>query len=197
MIKINLLEVEKERRAKGPAPAAGAPTSLIALIAIGGSLAAFVLYYFSIENRIKDLQQEIEVKKVKKKELEPYIQKVEELDRRRSDLAKKNRAIEELRSQRTIPVHILDEVSRALPDYLWLTNLQVQGEQLNIDGQTIQEQAIPTFMKRLDDSEFIGTCSLIETQQENPGAQGTVATRFKISAPITNPFKPKVEPKKG
>ncbi len=193
MIKINLLEVDKERRAK-PAAAGGAPTSLIALGIIGLSLAAFIFYYFAKQRQVADLEQDIEKKRIQKKELEPYIKRVEELDQRRQELAKKNHAIELLRSQRTIPVHILDEVSRALPDYLWLNNVSVQGEVMSIDGATLQEQAIPAFMKNLDASEFIGTCNLIETTQ--PLGSETPSTRFKISAPITNPNKPK-EPESG
>lgn len=188
MIKINLLEVEKERRPKAAAGAAGAPTTLMALVIIGLSIGAFVFYYVAKKNQVAELQRDIEEKRIRKKELEPYIKRVEELDRRRQELAKKNHAIEELRSQRTIPVHILDEVSRSVPEYLWLTNLSIKAELLSIDGQTLQEQAIPTFMKNLDESEFIGTCSLIETVQI-PGQ--IASTRFKISAPITNPFKPK------
>jgi len=191
MIKINLLEVEKERRVKTTAPG-GVPTALLALVIIGLSLAAFVFYFLAKQKEVGDLEADIAKKRIQKKELEPYIKRVEELDARRQELAQKNHAIELLRSQRTIPVHIMDEISRALPDYLWLTNVQLKGESLNIDGATLQEQAIPTFMKNLDASEFIGICSLIETRQ--PLTQKEAATTFKISAPITNPFKPKEPP---
>jgi type IV pilus assembly protein PilN len=189
MIKINLLEVEKERKTRAAAPG-GVPTQLMFLAVLGITIAAFVFYYYAKQSQITALQKDIEEKRIKKKELEPYIKRVEELDQRRAELAKKNRAIEELRSQRTIPVHILDEVSRALPDYLWLSQLSVTGEMMTIQGQTIQEQAIPTFMKNLDASEFIGTCSLVETHQI-PTQGGQNSTAFQISAPITNPFKPK------
>jgi type IV pilus assembly protein PilN len=191
MIKINLLEVEKERRVKAASPA-GVPTALMALVIIGLSVAAFIFYYFAKQNQISKLEQDIEKKRIQKKELEPYIKRVEELDARRQELAQKNHAIELLRSQRTIPVHIMDEVSRALPDYLWITSLSLQGEQLQIEGASLQEQAIPTFMKNLDASEFIGTCSLIETRQAL--GQQQASTTFRISAPITNPFKPKEPP---
>jgi type IV pilus assembly protein PilN len=188
MIKINLLEVEKERRVKTATPG-GVPTALLALVIIGLSIAAFIFYYLAKQKQVADLEVDIAKKRIQKKELEPYIKRVEELDARRQELAKKNHAIELLRSQRTIPVHIMDEVSRALPDYLWIKNLELKGELLNIDGETLQEQAIPTFMKNLDASEFIGTCSLIETRQPLGAAQPS--TSFKISAPVTNPFKPK------
>ncbi len=188
MIKINLLEVEKERRVKSATPG-GVPTALLALVIIGLSIAAFIFYYLAKQKQVADLEADIAKKRIQKKELEPYIKRVEELDARRQELAKKNHAIELLRSQRTIPVHIMDEVSRALPDYLWLTSIQLVAETLSIDGTTLQEQAIPTFMKNLDASEFIGTCSLIETSQPLGAEQR--ATSFKISAPITNPFKPK------
>ncbi len=191
MIKINLLEVERERRPKAAAPSGGVPTMLLALLIIGATIVAFILYYLAINNRLSSLLIDVQQKRIKKKELEPYIKRVDELEARKVELAKKNNAIEQLRSQRTIPVHILDEVSRSLPEYLWLTSMILKGELLSIDGQTLQEQAIPTFMKNLDTSEFIGTCRLIETKKV--GAPGTVAaaTLFKIAAPITNPFKPK------
>jgi type IV pilus assembly protein PilN len=188
MIKINLLEVEKERRVKTATPG-GVPTALLALVILGLSVAAFIFYYLAKQKQVADLEEDIAKKRIQKKELEPYIKRVEELDARRQELAKKNHAIELLRSQRTIPVHIMDEVSRALPDYLWLTNLELKGETLRIDGATLQEQAIPTFMKNLNASEFVGTCSLIETTQPLGAAQPS--TSFKISAPVTNPFKPK------
>src|SRR3990172_6591404 len=116
MIKINLLEVEKERKVRVAAPG-GVPTNLLFLAVLGVTIAAFIFYYFAKQTQISNLQKDIEEKRIKKKELEPYIKRVEELDQRRAELARKNRAIEELRSQRTIPVHILDELSRALPDY--------------------------------------------------------------------------------
>ena len=191
MIKINLLEVERERRPKAAAPAGGVPTMLLALLIIGASLVAFVLYYLAISNRLSSLLTDVQQKRIKKKELEPYIKRVDELEARKVELAKKNNAIEQLRSQRTIPVHILDEVGRSLPEYLWLTSMILKGEVLSIDGETLQEQAIPTFMKNLDASEFIGTCRLIETKQVGVPGASHGSTTFKIASPITNPFKPK------
>lgn len=194
MIKINLLEVEKERRPKSAAAAApgAAPTTLMAILIFGGAAAGFAGHYWVKNNQLNALQKDVVEKRQKKKELEPYIKRVDELEARRNELAKKNHAIEELRSQRTIPVHILDEMSRALPEYLWLTSLVLKGATLSIDGETLQEQAIPTFMKNLEASEFLGSIRLIQTTQINisTGSQ-TKSTSFKLSATITNPFKPK------
>lgn len=191
MIKINLLEVERERRPKAAAARGGVPTMLLALLIIGASVVAFVLYYLAISNRLSSLLTDVQQKRIRKKELEPYIKRVDELEARKLELAKKNNAIEQLRSQRTIPVHILDEVSRSLPEYLWLTSMILKADILSIDGQTLQEQAIPTFMKSLDASEFIGTCRLIETKQMGTPGTTPTSTSFKIAAPVTNPFKPK------
>ena len=195
MIKINLLEVEKERRPSKPGIASaggGGPTALIAALMIGLAIGAFLLHYFIKKSQLATLTKDVIQKRERKKELEPYIKRVDELERRRNELAKKNYAIEELRSQRTIPVHILDEVSRSIPEYLWLTNLTLKGAVLSIDGETLQEQAIPTLMKTLDSSQFIGTPRLIETKQRaTTGQQAGSSTQFKLSAAITNPFKPK------
>jgi type IV pilus assembly protein PilN len=190
MIKINLLEVEKERRVKA-AGAGGIPTSLLAIVILGGTAAAFGIFYFTKTSKLAELEKDVEQKRLRKKELEPYIRRVDELEKRRDDLAKKNHAIEELRSQRTIPVHIMDEVSRAVPEYLWLTGLSIKGNSLDIEGETLQEQAIPTLMKNLTASEFIGQTRLIETHQKATTGTQNVSTAFTIQAPVTNPFKPK------
>lgn len=199
MIKINLLEVDKERKARkggggggGPAAAGGGPvpTSILMIGIIGLGIAGFAFNYIRTSSKLSDLETDVARMRAKKAELEPYIKKVDDLEMRRNELAKKNEAIEQLRSQRTIPVHIMDEVSRALPDYLWLTNLTTKGSVLSIDGATLQEQAISTFMKNLEASEFIGPCSLIETKELPSKPNLPASTTFKISAPITNPFKP-------
>lgn len=193
MIKINLLEVEKERRPKAAAAGpGGAPTALLAILIFGAAAAGFFVHYWVKNGKLHALQEDVIHKRAQKKELEPYIKRVDELEARRNELAKKNHAIEELRSQRTIPVHIMDEMSRSLPEYLWLTNLSLQGARISIDGETLQEQAIPTYMKNLEASEFIGGVQLMETHQRAL-AQGsqTTSTIFKLAAGVTNPFKPK------
>jgi type IV pilus assembly protein PilN len=198
MIKINLLEVEKERRPKAVSVGAPAvPVFLIGGVILVGAIAAVAIWYLTVSSQARSLEKDVIKMRAKKKELEPYIKRVDELEARRNELAKKNRAIEELRSQRTIPVHILDEVSRALPEYLWLTNLTLKGGALSIDGETLQEQAIPAFMKSLDASEFIGSTSLLETRQKSSSRAGAVSTIFKLQATITNPFKPKELPETG
>lgn len=194
MIKINLLEVEKERKTKkaagGPVtPGGPVPTGVLAIALIGLGVAALAFNYIRTSAKLSDLTADVARMRAKKAELEPYIKRVDELEKRRDELQKKNEAIEQLRSQRTIPVHIMDEVSRALPDYLWVTSLTLKGSTLAIDGTTLQDQAISAFMKNLEASQFIGTCSLIETKDVSRGAAGqSQGTTFKISAPVTNPF---------
>lgn len=194
MIKINLLEVEKERRPKAAAAAGvggGGPTLLLAIVIFGAAAAGFIGHYWVKKGKFQSLNEDVIQKRARKKELEPYIKRVDELEARRNELAKKNHAIEELRSQRTIPVHIMDEVSRSLPEYLWLTNLALKGATLAIDGETLQEQAIPNFMKNLEASEFVGEVRLIQTLQRAASTSGPTTTTFKLSASVTNPFKPK------
>lgn len=190
MIKINLLEVEKERKTK-TAPTGGGPTGLFAIGILGAAGLIFLLYLFRVNSELSDMTRDVEAKRAKKKELEPYIKRVDELEKRRNELALKNNAIETLRSQRTIPVHVLDEISRAIPEYLWLTNMVMKGSTLAIDGQTLQEQAIPTFMKNIEASEFFAPPTLIETKQLAQSKTGAQATSFKMTIAITNPFKPK------
>jgi type IV pilus assembly protein PilN len=200
MIKINLLEVEKERRTKAT-PAGAVPTTILAIAILGITALVFLLIFFRVSSQLTEITKDVAVKQAKKKELEPYIKRVDELEKRRNELALKNDAIETLRSQRTIPVHVLDEVSRALPEYLWVTNMVMKGTSLAIDGETLQEQAIPAFMNSLEASEFIalppGGTGIVETKVKSGVSKtGAQITTFKLLVAITNPFKPK-EPEGG
>ena len=78
----------------------------------------------------------------------------------------------------------MDELSRSLPEYLWLTNLALKGATLAIDGETLQEQAIPNFMKNLEASEFVGAVQLIQTQQKpSAGGSATITTALYLNFP--------------
>jgi hypothetical protein len=43
--------------------------------------------------------------------------------------------IEQLRSGQTLPVQLLDHISRSVPDLLWLTDMDQKGDALTIQGR--------------------------------------------------------------
>ena len=74
-----------------------------------------------------DLREVERERRRERDELLVYIKKVEELEARREALRHKINVINELKQNQQGPVRIMDEVSRALPELVWLTSSHPQG----------------------------------------------------------------------
>jgi type IV pilus assembly protein PilN len=59
--------------------------------------------------------------------LAEVLKQVAEFDAQREDLQRRVTLIDELRRGQNAPVHIVDEISRSLPEMTWLTSLKQEG----------------------------------------------------------------------
>ena len=81
--------------------------------------------------------------------------------------------IEELRKGQSGPVHLLDEVSRALPDGLWLTELKQDGATVTLDGRCTTLTALSDLVANLTASGYFATgVELINSQVETAPVAG-------------------------
>lgn len=110
----------------------------------------------------------------------------ERLIARRDSIRQRLEVIQEIDQGRYVWAHIMDEVSRALPDYTWLHRLQhLSGEDLvpeiQISGRTGSTFALTRFMTDLEASPFIRSVRLTTTQQVQD-AKGRVMHEFILVA---------------
>src|SRR5215831_13884209 len=141
MIRINLLAAEKERGKKKAAVVFGTTgqkltvgCSAILVLAV-----AFVAWrYWSLGRQSAALDAEISAAQQETQRLHSVILQVQQFEQRKAQLQQRVVLIEQLRKGQTGPVHMLDQISRALPPMLWLTELKqndkTPGEVL-IDGR--------------------------------------------------------------
>src|SRR5512136_2946403 len=126
MIRINLVAPERATKAKpkgvaGPAISTGALQSyvLLALFA-GGALVLCAGAWWLKSNQLKDLETRIAADEKRQRDLQAIKQQVDAFQQRKAILENKVLVIEQLRLAQKSPVHMLDEISKALPDYVWL-----------------------------------------------------------------------------
>jgi type IV pilus assembly protein PilN len=62
--------------------------------------------------------------------------------------------IEDLRKEQKGPVHMLDEISRALPPMLWLTEVKQVGADVVIDGDSTTQTGVSDFVNNLEASGY-------------------------------------------
>ena len=158
MIKINLISetptaaVSKRKRPEFSLGAKQGDIILVAVLAI--AIVVSGTWWFLLKSKLSDLKELERQRTVERNELQPYIDKVEELEAKRALLKSKVDVINDLKNKQHGPVRIMDEVSRALPELVWLTKLTLAGTSLTLTGQAMDENAVANFYSNLDSSPF-------------------------------------------
>ena len=183
MIRINLVAPERTTKAKakaGPALPAGALQSylLLALFA-GGALVLCAGAWWLQSNKLRDLETRIAADEKRQKDLEAIKQQVDQFQQKKAILENKVLVIEQLRLAQKSPVHMLDEISKALPDYVWLTAFDESRGSLRFTGQSNSLAAVADFISGLQRSGWFPQVDLGSSQQQRNLVNFTLTGSFK------------------
>jgi type IV pilus assembly protein PilN len=191
MIKINLLGVERKAAKKKTLtlPTAQKLTIGCSLILIAAG-AAIGWRYFSLQRQSAQLDIDISAAQAETTRLHSIISQVQQFEQRKAQLQQRVALIEQLRRDQTGPVHMLDQISRALPPMLWLTNLK-QGAtpaEVVIDGRCTTMTGLSDFVANLEGSGFFKRgIEIIQSQTEAGPATVGELIRFSIKATFQQP----------
>src|SRR5262245_20703352 len=201
MIKINLLAAErkvaKKKLALGGAAIPGAGgggggssmTLLCALILIAaGALVGW--RYWEMQRESAQLDNDNRAAQAETARLHSVIQQVQQLDQRRAQLQQRVALIEELRRNQTGPVHMLDQISRALPEMLWLTDLKqaLDPNEVLIDGRVTSLTGLSDFVANLEASGYFKrSVEIVSTTVENATGPTGELIRFQVRAMFQQP----------
>jgi len=185
MIRINLVAPEKATKAKargpaGPAIAPGALQSyvLLALFA-GGALVLCAGAWWLQSNKLKDLETRIAADEKRQKDLQAIKQQVDQFQQRKAILENKVLVIEQLRLAQKSPVHMMDEISKALPDYVWLTGMDETRGAVRFQGQSNSLAAVADFIGGLQRSGWFPQVDLGTAVEARSIVNFTVTGNFK------------------
>jgi type IV pilus assembly protein PilN len=190
MIRINLLAAERERGKKKAALFGTTGQKLT----IGCSiiLVLAVLFvgwrYWSLGRQSNQIDAEIAAAQLETSRLRSVIEQVQQFEQRKAQLQQRVVLIEQLRKGQTGPVHMLDQISRALPPMLWLTELKQSGDDVVIDGRTTVLTSLTDFVTNLEASGYFKKSIDIVNTTAEPGT-GSVGelVRFSIKASFQQP----------
>ena len=176
MPRINLLpwrEAERKRRQRE------------FLIAVGGAFVAGIvvvmLTVFVFNQRIdyqKERNQRLESEIVV---LEQSITEIDGLERQKERLLARMEIIERLQGSRPEIVHLFDELTRQLPEGVYLTGLKQTGAEVEITGIAQSSTRVSALMRRIDASEWLTDPSVlrVETTEQGPGRQAEFVVTLK------------------
>ena len=116
------------------------------------------------------------------------IQQVQQFEQQKAQLQQRVALIEQLRKTQTGPVHMLDQISLALPPMLWLTELKQTDDAVVIDGRCLAMTSLTDFVSNLEASGYFKrSIDIVSSQTEAlPSAPGEMI-RFSIKAQFQLP----------
>src|SRR5471032_2841614 len=158
MIRINLLTVERaaKKKAGGMSGAGQKMTAACGLILL--LTLAFVGWrYWSLNRQSTTMDAELSAAEQEKIRINSIIQQVQQFDQRKAQLQQRVTLIEELRKGQSGPVHMLDQISRAVPSMLWLTELKQDVKapnEVTIEGRCTSQTSVSDFVSNLEASGY-------------------------------------------
>ena len=181
MIRINLLGTERAR-ARTRAGLSESQKITIGCALIMLLTAGYIGYRFwAIGQESTRLEQELSAAEQEAQRLRGVLSEVQRFEAQKSALTQRVALIEELRRGQTGPVHMLDEISRALPERLWLVEMTQKGDEVSIDGRTSTLSALTDFVANLQNSQYFRRPVEIVSSTTETDPQGDVV-RFVVKA---------------
>jgi len=123
--------------------------------------------------------------------LESLLAEVRQFDAQRGQLQQRVQLIERLRSGQSLPVQLLDHVSRSLPDMLWLTEMAQENGAITLQGRSTTLVALSDFVGSLGSGAVLQKpIEIVDSQVETaraaaPGQRDVELITFTVRAQLT------------
>jgi type IV pilus assembly protein PilN len=165
LIKINLVREGRAVRgaAAAPQPAAmavaGAPggvqiNNVIVLGCLVLGLLVALGYWFWFKRELKQREAVVAERTIEAQKLESIINEVEQYQRRKDNLQQRIDLINQLKQNQKGPVRIMDQISRDLPDLVWLDSLDINAGRVSLSGRGLNPNAIALFIENVKNDAF-------------------------------------------
>jgi type IV pilus assembly protein PilN len=191
MIRINLLAVERGAASKRAAiiPAAQRVTIGASLILLGTALGVG-WWFWSLRQTSQQIDADIARAEIETQQLRSVLSQVQKFETRKAQLQQRVTLIEQLRRGQAGPVHVLDEISKAVPERLWLTEMTQKGQEITLAGMTTSLTGVSDFVANLEGSAwFARPVDIIDSEMSNDPKSGELV-KFSVKATINNPNAP-------
>ncbi|MDD4457928.1 MAG: PilN domain-containing protein [Syntrophotalea acetylenica] len=98
-------------------------------------------------------------------ELKPLLGEVAEFKKKQAEFQEKLDVLSELKRRKSGPVHLLDELNRALPEKLWLEDFEEVSGSMKLKGVGVSESVVAGFITALEASPYYRDVDLKVTKQ--------------------------------
>lgn len=182
------------------------PMAAVAVVAIAVLGLAFL--GFGGAAKVSSLEDKLDQSKAENRRYKTFLVEKRRAESARDSVVSQIATIRSVDGDRYVWSHILDEVTRALPPFTWLTQMTAVAAPAPVDttavqvgpppvsiqliGRTMDIQGFTRFMRQLEDSPWLGDVTLVATTTEID--HGRAVTAFTVRAGYIRPGKETAAP---
>ncbi len=181
MIEINLLPHREARRAADLRQTVA--VLVLGLVVVCGVIA---MIDRGLEQRLSNAQATLRQLEGDIARYRPEEEQVQVFKAKRSELEDKIDVIKGLDRARSGPVRILDALTSSTPDRLWLTALSTEGIQIKVEGDSVDTGVVADFLRSLNASPYFTEVDLERTSSGSQ-VEGVKLVHFIITATLADP----------
>lgn len=183
MIRINLMAVERGRTARRFGPELGNKVTLVCGAIFVGVVVMVVWQSFGVR---EETARQLRLVNQDLASMSDVVGRRNEFEAQSAELARRVALIEELRGGQGGPVRMLDQVSRAMPEGVWLTELRQEGADITVQGRATSLTVLSELVVALESSGYFTLPVDIVDSQFESQAEGDVV-RFELRAEFLVP----------
>ena len=194
MIRINLLSVDRERTKRGALIPAAQRVTIVASLIILTTFLGIGWKFWSLHQDSVRVDDELAKGEREMQQLRSVLAQVQKFESSKAQLQQRVTLIEQLRRGQSGPVHMIDEIGKALPERLWLTDLTQKGDDVVLVGMTTSFTGLSDFVANLETSAwFKKPIDIVDSQVTTDAKTGDIF-KFSVKAVFNNPEAPPLPP---
>ncbi len=174
MIKINLLRPEKKEVAAGGGQTVSfseeAKPSKLHIPALVAAIALTVigtgLLYFLQAGELASEKKLLNERTLRKAELEKVLKELAMIEATKRELDSKIKIISDLKLKQKDAVLMMDKLSRSLPEWVWLTDLNFTNGIVSLSGKALSNNLIADLVNNLQNSNLFASVQLSSTNRK-------------------------------
>ncbi|HEY6506466.1 MAG TPA: PilN domain-containing protein [Vicinamibacterales bacterium] len=172
MIRINLLGVERKATKTPITFNLSQQAPMVCLALLLGAAGGTGWWFWSLRQDSLRVDADTVAANREAARLKSLLVEVSQFEARSKQLQQRVQLIESLRAGQSVPVQLLDHISRSLPDMLWLTELNQDGGAVTLQGRSTTLIALSDFVGNLGSNALLQKPIEIVNSQVEPGEAG-------------------------
>lgn len=198
MIRINLLGVERKQTRRAATFDIGKRVTMACSLTLVVAAAGVAFWFWALGEASRQVDADITAAREQQARLNSLIKEVSQYEARRAQLQQRVVLIEQLRKGQSLPVQLLDYVSKGVPEMLWLTAMKQQGlADVTIEGRATTMIALSDFVANLGNTPFFKKpIDIVESKAERD-QKGVDLVAFTVKAQLANAPAPEAPAGRG